>query len=58
MVSMVYLAGYLISIVATAGIVAGIEMLNQYCSYGPGRQAKPVAITVTSRQARLRQDRP
>ncbi|HXZ00119.1 MAG TPA: hypothetical protein VEI03_08970 [Stellaceae bacterium] len=59
---MVYLVGYIISIIATAGIVAGIEALNRCWSHGAGWRPRPVAIPVARRQPhrqpRLRQDRP
>ncbi len=58
MILMGYLAGYIVLVLAAAAIVAGIEVLNQYCPHGPARIGRPVAIPVTDRHARLRQNRP
>jgi hypothetical protein len=57
MILMGYLAGYIVLVLAAAAIVAGVEVLNQYCPHGPPRLRRPVAIPVADR-TRLRQNRP
>ncbi len=48
---LLHLGGYLASVLAAAGIVAGIEALNEGWLDGLGRAARPVAIPVAGRAA-------
>ncbi len=50
MESLLHMAGYIISVLAAAGIVAGIEALNERMPYGPGRAGAPLAGSVAERR--------
>ena len=51
MEALLQMGGYIVSVLAAAGIVAGIEALNGRCADGPSPRSKPVAIPVSSRSA-------
>jgi hypothetical protein len=59
MEALLQMGGYIISVLAAAAIVAGIEALNERCPYGAGPAARPVAVPLTQRsRGGLRQERP
>ena len=49
MEALLQMGGYVISVVAAAAIVAGIEALNERCPYGAGPATRPVPLPVTQR---------
>ncbi len=51
MESLLHMAGYIVSVLAAAGIVAGIEALNERVPYGPGRASAPLAVPVAERRS-------
>jgi hypothetical protein len=46
---LVHLAGYLVSVMAVAGIVVGIEALNERCPHAPFRHAARIPVPIKSR---------
>jgi hypothetical protein len=56
MEALLHMGGYLVSVLAAAGIVAGIEALNERCPHGPGRAQLP-AVAPVAEPRRLRQSR-
>jgi hypothetical protein len=61
MEALMHLAGYLICCTAVAGIVVGIEALNERCPHAPFRRGErriPVPIKSHTAVDRLRRPRP
>jgi hypothetical protein len=57
MILLAQLTSYVGLVFAVAGIVAGVERLNQSCPDGAGQRPKLIAIPIADQQARLRQKR-
>jgi hypothetical protein len=57
---LMHLAGYLVSVMAVAGIVVGMEALNERCPHAPFRHAQriPVPIRAHADAHRLELRRP
>ena len=51
MESLLHMAGYIVSVLAAAGIVAGIEALNEHVPYGSGRASVPLAVPLAERRS-------
>jgi hypothetical protein len=52
MMLLLQFASYIGLVFAAAGIVAGVEWLNQYYPDGAGRRPKLIAIPIADRHAR------
>jgi len=46
---LMHLAGYLASVAAVAGIVVGIEALNERCPHPSYRRAQPIPVPINAR---------
>jgi hypothetical protein len=57
METLVQMAGYLVSVLAAGGIIAGIEALNERCPDAPFARAPRLPVTVPARPAVLRRTR-
>jgi hypothetical protein len=47
--ALMHLAGYLVSVMAAAGIVVGVEALNERCPHAPFRRGERIAVPIKAR---------